>query len=232
MNRLSAIDSFGPALSRVGAMLFRPFRLGAWLKIGLIGLLGGGAVVASGGFNFRVPAVPSGGHRGDLPPETEDIFRAIRAIHLADYFHIFVIVIAVIIVLALIFLYLFCRFRFILFDSVVTGKPAIGRGWRKYESQANRYFGFWLAFRLLSWATMFLIVGLPLWHAYKNGVFSGDNSLPAFFAILASIALAAIAASIVLAVIHPGQGFRHAGAGARQSLGWRRVVRGLARGGF
>jgi hypothetical protein len=201
MNRLSAIDAFGPAFSRVGAMLFRPFRLGAWLKIGLIGLLGGGAVIASSGFNFRVPAVPSGGNRGDLPPETEDIFRAIRAIHLADYFHIFVIVIAVIIVLALIFLYLFCRFRFILFDTVVTGQPAIERGWRKYESQANRYFGFWLAFRLLSWATMVLIVGTPLWHAYKSGVFSGDNSLPALFAILASIALAAIAASIVLAVV-------------------------------
>ena len=201
MNRLSAIDAFGPAFARVGAMLFHPFRLGSWLKIGLIGLLGGGAVIASGGSGFRVPAVPSGGNRGELPSETEDIFRAIRAIHLADYFHIILIVIAVIVVLALIFLYLFCRFRFILFDTVVTGQPAIGRVWRKYESQANRYFGFWLAFRLLSWAAMFMIVGLPLWHAYKNGVFSGDNSLPAFFAILASIALAAIAASILLAVV-------------------------------
>jgi hypothetical protein len=201
MNRLSAIDAFAPAFARVGAMLFRPFRLGTWLKIGFIGLLGGGAVVANGGFNFRVPAVPSGGHRGDLPPETEDIFRAIRAIHLADYFYIFLIVIAVIIVFALIFLYLFCRFRFILFDTVVTGQAGVGRGWRKYESQANRYFGFWLAFRLLNWATMFLIVGMPLWHAYKSGVFSGDNSLPEFFAILASIALAAIAAGIVLAIV-------------------------------
>ena len=201
MNRLSAIDSFGPAFSRVGAMLFRPFRLGAWLKIGLIGMLGGGAVVASGGSNFRVPAVPAGGNRGDLPRDTEDIFRAIRSIHLADYFHVIVIAIAVIVVLALIFLYLFCRFRFILFDTVVTGKPAIGQGWRKYESQANRYFGFWLAFRLFSWATMFLIIGLPLWKAYKNGAFSGDNSLPALFAILASIALAVIGASIILAVV-------------------------------
>lgn len=45
MNRLSAIDAFGPAFARVGAMLFRPFRLGVWLKMGLIGLLGGGAVM-------------------------------------------------------------------------------------------------------------------------------------------------------------------------------------------
>jgi hypothetical protein len=42
MNRLSAIDAFGPAFARVRAMLFRPFRLGTWLKMGLIGLLGGG----------------------------------------------------------------------------------------------------------------------------------------------------------------------------------------------
>src|SRR5579864_2666335 len=146
MNRLSAIDSFGPAFSRVGAMLFRPFRLGAWLKIGLIGLLGGGVVISGGG-NFRASVPPRNVSHDELPANAEDIFRAVRSIHLADYFHIIVIVIAVIVVLALIFLYLFCRFRFILFDTVVTGQPAIGRGWRKYESQANSYFGFWLAFR-------------------------------------------------------------------------------------
>jgi hypothetical protein len=201
MNRLSAIDAFGPAFARVRAMLFRPFRLGTWLKFGLIGLLGGGTVVAGGGLNFRAPVIPGNvPHRG-LPPDAEDIFRAIRSIHLADYFHVFVIVIAVIVVLALIFLYLFCRFRFILFDSVVTGQPDIGRGWRKYESQANRYFGFWLAFRLVTWGAMVLIVGLPLWKAYKNGLFSGDNSLPMFFAVIASLALGALVISVAFAVV-------------------------------
>src|SRR5579859_6762512 len=201
MNRLSAIDSFGPALSRAGAMLFRPFRLGTWLKMGLIGLLGGGVVVASSGLHFRAPVTPSNVPHGDLPPNAEDFFRAIRSIHLADYFHVILIVIAVIAALALIFLYLFCRFRFILFDTVVTGQPAIGRGWLKYESQAHRYFGFWLVFRLVTWGALFLIVGLPLWHAYKNGLFSGDNSLPMFFAIIASLALGALAVGIAFAVI-------------------------------
>jgi hypothetical protein len=199
MNRLSAIDAFSPAFARVGAMLFRPFRLGNWLKMGFIGFLGGGMVVASGGLNFRAPVIPP--KTRDHAPDAGDIYQAIRHIHLADYFHLFVIAIAVIIVLALIFLYLFCRFRFILFDSVITGRPAIARGWRLYESQANRYFGFWLVFRLVTWAVMFLIVGLPLLHAYKNGVFSGDNSLPAFFSVIASIAVGAIAASIIFAIV-------------------------------
>ena len=103
--------------------------------------------------------------------------------------------------IGLIFQYLFCRFRFILFDSVVTGRPAIGRGWRQYASQANRYFGFWLVFRLVNWAVVVLIIGIPLWHAYKSGAFSGDNSLPAFIVAFASIALSALAAGIVFAVV-------------------------------
>src|SRR6185312_14295835 len=201
MNRLSAIDAFGPAFARVGAMLFRPFRLGVWLKMGLIGLLGGGAVVSGGGFNFRAPAMPRNAPHGDLPPNAEDLLRAIRSIHLADYFHIFMIAIAVIVVFALIFLYLFCRFRFILFDSVVAGLPDMTRGWRNYESQANRYFGFWLAFRLVTWGTLVLIVGVPLWKAYKSGLFSGDNSLPIFFAIIASVALVALIVSIAFAIV-------------------------------
>ncbi len=201
MNRLSAIDSFAPAFARVRAMLFSPFRLGAWLKMGLIGLLGGGAIVSGGGSNFRAPVMPRNVPHNDLPPNAEDILRAIRSIHLADYFHVIVIVIAVIVVLALIFLYLFCRFRFILFDSVVTGQPEIERGWRKYESHANRYFGFWLAFRLVTWGALFLIVGVPLWKAYKSGIFSVDNSLPIFFAMIASVALGAIIVGLAFAIV-------------------------------
>lgn len=202
MNRLSAIDALEPAFARVGTMLFKPFRLGKWLKIGLIGLLGGGLVTFSGGaFNFRLrpfhPSLPS--DRG--PFEPMDIARIIRSIHLADYFQYFVIAFAIAIVIGLIFQYLFCRFRFILFDSIVTGQPAIGRGWRQYSSQANRYFGFWLVYRLVNWAVIVLIIGMPLWRAYKNGLFNGENSLPAFFAVFASIALGALAVSLAFAVI-------------------------------
>jgi len=181
-------------------MLFHPFRLSNWLKMGFIGFLSGGMVVANSGFNFRAPVIPPGTHR-DASPDAADIYQAIRHIHLADYFHLFVIAAVVIAVIALVFLYLFSRFRFVLFDSVITGRPVIDRGWRLYASQANRYFGFWLVFRLVHLAVMFLIVGLPLLHAYRTGVFSGDNSLPALFAVIASIALAALTAGIIFAVV-------------------------------
>jgi len=200
MNRLSAIDAIGPAFTRVGTMLFSPFRLRTWLKMGFIGWLGGGLVTASGGnLNFR------GGFPPQFPkdrfPQEWDLSRVLSNIHLADYFHLIVFAIAIGLVFGVIFQYLFCRFRFILFDSIVSGQAVIGRGWRNYASQANRYFGFWLAFRLVTWGVMVLIVGLPLWRAYQSGAFSGDNSLYAFMGVIASIALTVLLAAICFAVI-------------------------------
>jgi hypothetical protein len=203
MNRLSALDAFGPAFARVGTMLFKPFRLSAWLKMGFIGMLGGGLARFGGNFNFQRPVLPPQGRFPNDPWAA--IHRAVRSIHLADFLHshlhIIMVAVAVLVVLALVFLYLFCRFRFVLFDAVVSGEPVVGRGWRRYASQANRYFGFWLVYRLVNWAVIVLIVGLPLWHAYKRGVFSSDNSLIALFEVLASIALGALAATIVFAII-------------------------------
>jgi hypothetical protein len=199
MNRLSAIDAFGPAFTRVGTMLFTRFRLGLWLKMGFIGLLGGGLVSAGGSLNTRFPV--SQFPRDQAPGNPVDIDRIFRSIHLGDYFHIFVIILAIALAIGLIFQYLFCRFRFILFDSIITGTPAVGPGWRRYAPQANRYFGFWLVYRLVNWGVVVLIIGMPLWRAYKSGVFNGENSLPAFFAIIASIALGALAAGIGFAIV-------------------------------
>jgi hypothetical protein len=198
MNRLSAIDSLAPAFSRVSSLLFQRFRLALWLKIGFIGLLGGGVVTAGGtGNSFRSSDVPL----GQLPPEAGHWNRALHSIHISNYAHLILFGIAAIAVIVLIFQYLFCRFRFILFDTVVYGQPEIKRGWNRYESQANRYFGFWIVYRLVNWAVMIVIVGVPLWRAYKNGVFSGDNSVEALIAALAPLALGLIVASIIFGVI-------------------------------
>ena len=202
MNRLSALDAFSPAMARVGTMLFKPFRLSTWLKMGFIGLLGGGVARFSGNLNFRGPVFPSRAPRDHFPDDPlAEIQRIMHSIHLADYAHAIMIGLLVGVAISLIFLYLFCRFRFVLFDSVISNQPAVGRGWRLYTSQANRYFGFWLAFRLVNFGVIALIVGIPLWHAYKNGALSGDDSLLVLFKLLASIALAAIAASILFAII-------------------------------
>jgi hypothetical protein len=186
-------------------MLFRPFRLKTWLKLGFIGWLGGGLVTASLNLNFGRPRLPQFPHDQFPNDPWAEISRAMNSIHLVNflhtYFHIILAVVAVIVAISLVFLYLFCRFRFILFDVVVFGQPVIGRGWRQYASQANRYFGFWFVFALVNWAAMVLIIGMPIWHAYKSGAFSGDNSLLALFELIGAIALGVIAASIGFGIV-------------------------------
>jgi hypothetical protein len=205
MPRLSAIDAMGPAFERSKIMLFRPFRLKTWLKLGFIGWLGGGLVTASANFNYGKPTVPQFPHDQFPNDPWAEISRAMNSIHLASYLHahlhIIWAVLAVVVAISLIFLYLFCRFRFILFDVVVSGQSVIGRGWRRYSSHANRYFGFWFVYTLVNWAAMALIIGMPIWHAYKSGAFSGDNSLLAFLELIGTIALGVIAASIVFGII-------------------------------
>ena len=196
MNRLSAIDAFGPAFSRVGSLLFQRFKLSLWLKVGFIGLLGGGVVTAGTG-SFNTHSDQAIWNR----PEAGDLHRMMHSIHLANYFHLFVMIFAIVAVVLLIFQYLFCRFRFILFDTVVLGQAEIKRGWRKYESQANRYFGFWIVYRLVVWAVMLIIIGIPLWQAYKNGLFSHDNSIQVLLATFVPLALKLILASIVFAIV-------------------------------
>src|ERR1700743_3374399 len=197
MNRLSAIDAFTPAFARVRALLFQRFQLDTWLKFGFIGLMGGGVVMASTGINGSFPSgnpqLPSG--------EAPDLGRIFHSIHLARYLPFIVAVIVTILVISLIFEYLFCRFRFILFESIITGRPDIGLGWSKYSTQANRYFGFWLVFRLVNWVVIWAIIGIPLYRAYKNGTFDGEGSLPALFAMLATVGLGAIAVGIIFAVV-------------------------------
>jgi len=204
MNRLSALDALSPAMSRVGTMLFKPFRLSTWLKIGFIGLLGGGVARFSGGnFNFHGPLVPPSHHpSGRLPSDPmAEIQRVLASINVAQYIHAIAIAIVIALVISLAFLYLFCRFRFVLFDSVITQQATVSRGWRLYASQANRYFGFWLVFRLVNLGVIALIIGVPLYHAYKNGALSGDNSFFVLLKLIAAIALGAILASIVFAII-------------------------------
>src|SRR5262249_56080658 len=91
--------------------------------------------------------------------------------------------------LSLAFLYLSCRFRFILLDSVLERDPQIARGWWRYGGPANRYFGFLICYMLACAVLLGLILGLPLWRAYKSGVFSGGNPLLSLFCFLLTILL-------------------------------------------
>lgn len=196
MYRLSATDAINPAFERMRAMLLRPLRFKTWLKIGFIGWLAGAGF---GGFNLNVPSLPSG--RGSSGSTTaEDVEHAVRAFF-SEHLLLIALIAATGILIGLGFVYLSCRFRFILFDSILQQDPQIGRGWRRYGREANRSFGFVVGLTVASGIALALVVGLPLWRAFKSGVFKSDNPFPALLAYLLPMLLGAFLFAIIAAVI-------------------------------
>lgn len=200
MTRLSAIDAISPAFERMKAMLFRPFRLKTWLKIGFIGWIAGGSA-ASGNFNYSVPSMPPG--QASPFPSLQDVEPAVRNF-LSHYWPLIAVMAALVVAISLVFAYLSCRFRFILMDTVLQKDPQIGRGWSLYRAQAHRYLAFIVSFLFIFWALLALTVGLPLWRAYKAGILHSDNLLPEIFGVLGLIILGssivALLAGIVLSL--------------------------------
>ncbi len=201
MPLLSAIDAVHPAFDRMTSMLFNPFRFRTWLKIGFIGWLAGGVAAANfNSFNYRMPS------RSEFPADASDVLgrkisEAISNFHIGGYLGIIVCVVLLFVVVSLVFLYLFSRFRFILFDTVISKQAIIRRGWHQYGSQTGRYFIFWIGYTLLSWAALGVIVGLPLWHAYKSGDLHGDNALWSLFALIGSVVLGLLLFALVSAIV-------------------------------
>src|SRR5262249_43063348 len=194
MPRLSATESISPAFERVKMMLFRPFRFMTWLKLGFIGWLAGAGT--SMNFNFNAPSLPGqdgGGAAGNVGE--------VLGTFLHEHLLLIVWVVALLIVVGLLLVYLSCRFRFILFDSVLRADAQIGRGWRLYELQAQRYLGFLILFMVVLWVSLALLVGLPLWHAYKTGEFVSPNPFPTLLRFFLPLLLVVLLLVFVSAIV-------------------------------
>src|SRR5258708_16689609 len=154
MPRLSAVDSVTPAIDRTKWIVL-PFRFGTWLVLGVIGLLAG--EMSGGGFNAGFPSSFPGHEK--LPPTGAG---GLPAFHFPHGLLMFLIVLGVVIVIfGLAFMYIACRFRFILFDTVIHGRADIGRGWSSYAQQANRYFVFSLVYPLTPFRLLVLLILFP-----------------------------------------------------------------------
>lgn len=194
MARYSAITAVDPAMQRAKAMLL-PFRLGTWLKMGFIGWLAGEMV----SFHFGFPSFPSGSSPSSHPAPGSSG----PAIHWPSHEGMVLIAVAAVLLAAfvLVLTFLYSRFRFVIFDSVVNAQVAIGRGWHAYRAQGARYFGFWLLFSLISFTSIAVWVGLPLWHAYRRGLFDGRESLPDILVLLGSVFLGLFFLGLALFVV-------------------------------
>ncbi len=192
---LSAVDSVSPAIEHAKAQLFRPFRLGQWSRLALVGLFAGELSSGGGcnGGNFQIPSHTGGGGRHDYLLST-----------FPDPWIFAPLIIGLLIALPflwLLFMYLNSRLRFVLFDSVIAKRCEIRRMWAQRGEPALRYFLWQIVFGLISLAGMAIIIGVPALFALALGWFSAPRDhlvgwilagMVVFFVLMAWVGVVAV----------------------------------------
>ena len=125
----SAADAVSPAIQRTRDFLFRPFRWGTYLKLGLV------AIVTEGVGSNVHSSSNSSSSTGPGP-------HSFPGFHLTPMM-IATIVAAVLLAMVVAFFvcYLITRLRFAFFHCLIHNSKEIGPGWRMYSAQALRELG-------------------------------------------------------------------------------------------
>lgn len=222
MLRLSAADAISPAIQRTRTFLFRPFRLGTYLKLCLVAVLTEGF---GGNSSFSTP----NGHRS-----TQHSSFAGPVHFTADW--IILIAAAVIFVIALGFLiaYLITRLRFAYFHCLVHNTREVRPGWQLYRDQAMRFF---LLNLVVGLCFLFLLalIALPFaagfFRLYRESQGGGPLNIGLILALVLPLipiillfVLAALAADLILRdFMLPHFALEDATAGEAWNAVWARI---------
>ena len=223
MYAISAADSVSLAFQRTRDFLFRPFRWGTYLKLGLVALITEGI-----GNNFHSSHSQGSHHGAGSLPGVITAFRPewIAMIVFATLFFMLI---------AFAIFYLVTRLRFAFFHCLTTNTTLIAPGWRLYRSQATRFFWFNVVIGIVSFV-LIVIVALPfaagLWRIFHSIPPGGQPNWGMLIALVLPIipivlllALAAFVADIVLRdFMLPHFALDNATAGQAFSRAWAAIM--------
>jgi hypothetical protein len=160
MITLSAAQAISPAIERTKQFLFRPFRLGRFLKLTLVALLTEGGM-ASCNFGNHLPSGDTPGLNHPFPPlNMPHMPMPAMAVVIGAFIAIAVIGIPIVLLIS----YLLIRLRFSFFDCVLRQQPFIASSWRLYHRQALRYLGLSVCVGLAFWA----VLGAAAYAIYQH----------------------------------------------------------------
>jgi hypothetical protein len=169
---ISAPDAIDPAFRHAKEQLFRPFNLGQWTRLALVGFLAGelGSSGGCNGLNYSVPT-------NIQHPQTQQTFLAGSwpeglANHTALFAGMVIAAIVIALVLFVVFTYIGSVMRFILFDSVIARECHIRAGWARRRGPGLRFFCWQIVFALVSSAAILIVIGIPAACAWAVGWFA------------------------------------------------------------
>lgn len=190
MRPISAVDAVSPAIERTKEFLFRPFKWGTYLKLGLV------AIITEGiGENFNSSRshvdhgvgshVPGVSWPSQITPECIAVI--VAAVLLAFVLSAFVF-------------YLITRLRFAFFHCLVHNTKEIKPGWWLYRGQASRFF--WLNLLVaICFMVLLGLIALPFaagfWRLFQESHQGGPFNI----GLLLGLVLPLIPIVILLAVV-------------------------------
>ncbi len=189
---ISAVDCVSPALARTGRQMFRPVRFGFWARMALVGLFTGEFATSGGGFNFNFPM--------NVPAKRTDHLLAFdwhALLHDPRIIALIAVAAAAAVVMLFVWMYIGSVYRFVLFESVLTGECKLGEGWRKWNPHGVRLFVWRIGFSLLNLFVLAIIVGVGFVTFKSLGLLHGKPS----GAALAEIILLALLFGFVAVII-------------------------------
>ncbi len=207
-----AVDTISPAFERTIKQLFKPFRLGHWLRLGVVSLLTW--EFSGGGFNFPGSSGPS--------DTSEELLAATPAVP------IIIGATAAALILMLFLTYVASVFRLILFDSVLNDRCAIAEGWARWQRQGRSLFLWWIGFTAILIFIFTAFFGVPAGLAWVAGVFDAPGEhvvllviggVVLFFAFVALIVATLVASLAVRDWVVPLMAIENIGV----LEGWRRL---------
>jgi hypothetical protein len=217
----SAVDAISPAFEHTKRQLLQPFRFGQWVRLALVGLLAG--ELSSGG-GCNVPSMPNlngPGHAGSLPP-------ALAGSNFALFAGLIAVLVIAAFVLGILFMYISSVMRFILFDSVLAKECHIREGWARRQGPGWRYFLWKLAYALVTFGVLIVLIGIPVGFAFAVGWFNDPKQhvvalvlggIGLFFVIAVFLIAMAIIVVLTKDFVVPQMALENIGA----MEGWRRL---------
>src|SRR3954470_3422099 len=159
---LSPVDSFSPAIQRASGLLFKPFRWRFYWRMAVVAFLTG--ELGGGGINNIPTSFPTdhGRHRGGSSEFIGSLpWHLPATLNTVDWIIIGSVAVLALVAVVLVFLYVASIFRFILFDSVLTGTCSIREGWSRRQREGRKYFQWSLIVMAISLSVFVAIFGTP-----------------------------------------------------------------------
>jgi len=171
---ITAVESINLAVDHTKQQLFKPFRIGQWTRLAIVGLLAG--ELGSNGCNrsnFRSPI-----HPGTVPHPHFPGFPGVNPFMLA--LAVTAIVVAAF-AIGIIFMYISSMMRFVLFDSIILKECHIRWSWARRLGPGWGYFVWKLFYLFLTLAVLIVLVGIPAAFILASGWFRDPRAhLPVF----------------------------------------------------